>query len=93
MKPTIKIEGLDELDNTMDEASGAFAGIDAELGDIVIEDRGSVDAAIERIDRAIDARIATAPGNVMVAVVGAGLKETWRTSLLDEHEKAIGGGS
>lgn len=85
-----KIEGLDRLQRELDQASRALQEIDGELGTVSFNphDPGSIDAAINEMNRLIDERLGSYAGNAIVGPMIEELKEKYREAILERAAAA-----
>ena len=80
-----KMTGLDELSKTLDDAQKALAAIDGDIGSVQLnpDDPSSIEAAIQQVDSMIDEKIGGCADNPFVAPLVEGMKERYRTAILD----------
>ena len=84
-----EIEGLNDLQRRLEEASEAFSELDGEITTLRFDpgDRTSVDAAILDMERAIDLKMARFSGNEIVASLIADMKSRYREEILSQAGK------
>lgn len=85
-----KITGLDKLQKDVQDARKAFQALDGELNTLGYnpEDPSSVEAAVQRVEEAIDAKIAPYRGNTIVEGMAQELKEKFRQEIFDRAAAA-----
>lgn len=85
-----EIQGLNDLQQQLDEAQEAFAELDGEIATISFNaaDPASVDAAILDMQRAIDAKMARFDGNEMVESAVGEVKANFRDQILAQAAEA-----
>ena len=85
-----KISGLDQLTQQLEQAQQAFAEIDGELGSVEFNphDPASIEAAIQQVEAMIDAKVKPWADNPLVAKVVDGMKEQYRTAIIDRAAQA-----
>jgi hypothetical protein len=83
------IKRLDTLNQELNAGGEAFAGLDDEIAHIGFEptDEASVQAALEQIESAIDARVAKYPGNPIISATGTELKDEYRQMIVGQVKK------
>jgi hypothetical protein len=90
----IKIDGLDKLTRTLNDAQKAIAAIDGELGAVNFNpnDPGSIEAAITQMEAMIDERLGDYASNPIIAPMMAGMKERYRDAIIERAAQARMGG-
>jgi len=85
-----RIEGLDKLQRQLQEATKAFQGLDGEIATVRFDpnDPGSVSAAIQHMERAIEAKIEPYQGNPLVESLADQLKEKYREAIFERIAQA-----
>lgn len=85
-----KIEGLDELQKELSEASKAMEEMDGELGSVSLNphDPSSIEAAISRTNQMIDEKLGSYSDNSIIGPMIEELKEKYRDSLLEKAAEA-----
>lgn len=85
-----KIEGLDNLTRDLETAQKAIDELEGELGTVSFDshDPGSIEAAIQEMDRLVDERLGPYESNPFVAPLIEGLKETQREAILERASTA-----
>lgn len=85
-----EISGLDQLTRQLEQAQQAFAEIDGELGTVEFNphDPASIEAAIQQVEAMIDAKVKPWADNPLVAEVVDGMKEQYRTAIIDRAAQA-----
>jgi len=86
----VKINGLDKLTRTLDDAQKAIAAIDGELGAVnfIPNDPGSIEAAITQMEAMIDKRLGDYASNPIVAPMMEGMKERYRDAIIERAAQA-----
>lgn len=86
----IKISGLDQLTRQLDEAQEAIADLDGDLGTVNFDpnDPASIESAIQQAEILIDAKIRPWTDNPLVAQVAEGMKEQYRTAIIERAAQA-----
>lgn len=86
----VKINGLDKLTRTLDDAQKAIAAIDGELGAVNFNpnDPGSIEAAITQMEAMIDERLGDYASNPIVAPMMEGMKERYRDAIIERAAQA-----
>ena len=81
-----KIEGLDRFTKDLKELSDAAKALDGSVCELKFDpsDRDSVDAAIAKMEAAVDARIARWKGNSAVRALAEKSKQDFRRRILDQ---------
>ncbi|MTW18787.1 hypothetical protein GJ689_21535 [Rhodoplanes serenus] len=81
-----KIEGLEELQQELEEASNAMKGLDGTLGTVSFNpsDPASIEAAIAEFNRLIDERLGMYARNTLVAPLVDQMKEQYRAAILEQ---------
>jgi Predicted nucleotide-binding protein containing TIR-like domain len=85
-----KVTGLDDLQRDLEQASQALEALGGELTTVKFDpkDASSIDLAIADVEAAIDAKVASFRGNAIVEQFVEGMKEQYRTELLDRASAA-----
>lgn len=85
-----KIEGLDNFQRELTELSDAAKALDGEICDLSFNpnDKESVQAAIARMEAAVDAKIEKWRNNPAVRELANSSKEVFRRRILDEAAQA-----
>jgi hypothetical protein len=85
-----KIEGLDELQRELDQASKALQEIDGEIGSVSFNPHapGSIEAAISEVNRLIDDRLGSYSGNAIIGPMIEDMKEKYREALVERAAAA-----
>jgi hypothetical protein len=80
----LKITGLNELQRTMDELAKFGADLDGEIAQVTFNptDPTNIEAAIQEVADAVDAKAKSYPRNEMVRNLAEQAKETFRQQLL-----------
>jgi hypothetical protein len=86
----IQITGLDKLQRDLEDAQRAFESLDGTITTLTFDpaDQASIDTAIREMASAIDAKVGRYSGNALVESVAAGLKEKYRTAILERAAEA-----
>lgn len=86
----IKITGLDKLQKDLKDAGRALERLNGRIADLRFDpsDPASVNAAVRKMERAIDQKVASYRGNPLVAELVKGMKANYRASILEEARKA-----
>lgn len=86
----IKIEGLNELTETMDQVSKFASELDGELAHVSFDpnDPLSIEAAIQELNDAVDAKAKGYEGNDWVTEIAETLKENGRAQILEKAAAA-----
>lgn len=86
----VKINGLDKLTRTLDDAQKAIAAIDGELGAVNFNpnDPGSIEAAITQMEAMIDECLGDYASNPIVAPMMEGMKERYRDAIIERAAQA-----
>ncbi len=81
-----KITGLDKISRDLEDAQKAVSEMDGELGSVSFDphDPASIEAAIQEVDRLIDARLGSYASNPIVGPLAEGMKEQHRQGILDK---------
>lgn len=89
-----KINGLDKISRDLEDAQKALAEMDGELGTVSFNphDPASIEAAIQDVERLIDARLGSYASNPIVGPLAEGMKEQYRQGILDKAAAARAGG-
>ncbi|WP_197340902.1 hypothetical protein [Ralstonia solanacearum] len=79
------MEGLEKLTKEFDEASRVLKSLDGEIATVPVVpgDDASIQAAIRRIEQAIDSKAARYRNNPLVSALVTQLKETYRDHILE----------
>ena len=82
----LRIKGLDQLQRQLQEAQNALQEIDGEIGIVSFEpnDPGSIEAAINTINKLIDERIGNYSSNPFISPIIDGMKRQYRESILEK---------
>ena len=85
-----KINGLDKLSRDLELAQKAMETLDGELGTVSFNpnDPGSIDAAIQEVERLIDERLGSYDSNPIIAPMMESLKEKYREGILEKAAAA-----
>lgn len=86
----MKVTGFDELSRNLAEAQKALAALDGELGTVSFDpnDPGSIDAAIQEVERLVDERLGSRAANPVIGPMIDGMKERYRQGILDRAAAA-----
>lgn len=86
----IEMKGFDELRKTLADAQKALEGLDGDLGQVRFDpaDPASIEAAIAEAERIIDERIGSYAANPIVSQISEGLKQNYRTGIIDRAAAA-----
>jgi hypothetical protein len=86
----LNISDLDQLSRQLVEAKKALETLDGELDAVYVDpqDPTSVDAALQRVDAAIDARMGPYADNPIIAPLGQNMKAQYRESILAQVAQA-----
>lgn len=81
----MKVTGFDKLSRNLAEAQKALAALDGELGTVSFDphDPGSIDAAIQEVERLVDERLGSHAANPIIGPMIDGMKERYRQGILD----------
>jgi hypothetical protein len=87
----LKITGLDELQQQLEDAQKAFKALDGEVATVRLNpgEPDSVEAAIRTMEAAIDIKVAPYRDNALVLSVVRKLKEKYRATVLDRAKEAL----
>ena len=82
----LKITGLDKLSRDIEDAQKAMSEIDGELGSVHFDphDPGSIDQAIQEVERLIDGRIGKYSTNPIVGPLIQSMKDAYRQGIIDK---------
>lgn len=85
-----KITGLDKLTKNLDQLSKAMAELDGDICQVKFNphDPASIEQAIQAMETAIDARIASYANNPMVSGIVDEMKEKYRDAILEKAARA-----
>jgi hypothetical protein len=85
-----EIEGLDEFQKQLEEASKAMEMLGTEIATVTFnpEDPESIETAIKNMEAAIDAKVAYMASNPFVAEIADGMKQQFRQGILDKVAEA-----
>lgn len=85
-----KISGLDKLTRELDDAQKAMEALDGELGTVRFDphDPGSIEAAIQEVERMVDERIGSYASNSIVGPLAEQMKERYREAILEKAAAA-----
>ena len=86
----VKIEGLDELTRDLADAQKALSAIDGELGSVSFDphDPGSIDAAIQEVERLVDEQLGAYAANALVGPIAQSMKAQYRQAIIDQAAAA-----
>ncbi len=86
----LKLTGLDDFSRQLSETSDALKELDGPLGTVRfnIDDRESIEAAIQQMNAMIDAKISRYAGNPILDPLAANLKEKYRAAILNNAAEA-----
>ena len=86
----VKIEGLDELTRDLADAQKALSAIDGELGSVSFDphDPGSIDAAIQEVERLVDEQLGAYAANAIVGPIAQSMKAQYRQAIIDQAAAA-----
>lgn len=86
----LKITGLDRLQRELREAEKAFRGLDSDLGTVSFDphDPGSIDAAMNAVDRMVDTRLGSYASNTIVGPMAEQMKQKYREAILEKAAAA-----
>ncbi len=86
----MKIQGLDKLTKTLDQAQKAFKEMDGELGTVKFDpdDPASIEAAIQSVESMVDERLGPYASNPIVAPLIESMKEQYRQAIVDRAAEA-----
>lgn len=89
-----RITGLDKISRDLEDAQKTLAEMDGELGSVSFDphDPASIEAAIQDVERLIDARLGSHASNPIVGPLAEGMKEQYRQGILDKAAAARTGG-
>jgi tRNA threonylcarbamoyladenosine modification (KEOPS) complex Cgi121 subunit len=87
---TLKITGFNELQRTMDELAKFGADLDGEIAQVTFDptDPTSIEAAIQEVADAVDAKAKSYPSNEMVQNLAEQAKESLREQVLERAAAA-----
>jgi hypothetical protein len=87
---SVSITGLDKLQRDLEQASRAFQALDGTIAtpEFDSNDLRSVDAAVRKMEQAIDDKTRTYRSNPLVENVAKGLKQKYHEALLDRAVNA-----
>jgi hypothetical protein len=82
---SFKITGFDKLTADLTEAQRALADLGGELGTVKFDpsDPGSLEAAIQEVERLVDERLGSYASNPIIGPLAEGMKEQYRQGILD----------
>jgi len=85
-----KIEGLDKLNNDLENAAQALGELDGELGRVSFDpnDPASIDQAIRSVNSMIDERVSGFEDNPIIEPLVEEMKATYRQAILDKAAAA-----
>lgn len=85
-----KIEGLDQMQRELEEAQKAMEEIGGELGTVSFDPESpeSIEAAITSMEQLIDERLAAYAGNSLIGPMIEGMKEQYRSAIIDKAAEA-----
>ena len=83
------VTGLDELQRALADAQRAFRSLEGTIASLEFEpdNQESVNAAVKMMEEAIDVKTRSYRGNALVESVAKGLKEQYRTAILERAAK------
>lgn len=86
----MKIEGLEQFSRNLKELERAMAELDGEIAQLSFNpnDPASIERAIQQMDAAVDARIASYSSNKIVAAIAGEFKEKARQAILERAQAA-----
>lgn len=86
----IKISGLDQLAQQLQQAQEALGDLDGELGAVQFDpdDPSGIEAAIQHVEQLVEARVDRWPDNPLIRQMAEGLKEHYREIILDHAAQA-----
>jgi hypothetical protein len=86
----LKITGLDKLTNNLEDAKKALEGLDGELGTVRFNpaDPGSIEAAIQEVERLVDERLGAYAANPIVGPLAESMKEKYREAIIEKAAAA-----
>lgn len=86
----VKITGLDKLTKDLDQLSKAMAELDGDICQVKFNphDPVSIEQAIQAMEAAIDARVASYSSNPMVSGIVEEMKEKYRDGILEKAASA-----
>lgn len=86
----MKITGLDALSRTLQDLEKAVAGLDGDIAQVRFNphDPLSIEEAIEGVKSAVDQKIKAHRDNEVVISIAEGIKERFRTAILEQAAAA-----
>lgn len=84
------ITGLDKFSRDLADAQKALESLHGELGTVSFEpsDPGSIEAAIQEVERLVDERLGSHGSNPIVRPIAEGMKEQYREAILERAAAA-----
>ena len=85
-----KIKGLDKLQRDLKRAQDALGELDGELGSVSFnpEDPASIDQAITKMERLIEARLAGNENSNLIGSLAEQMKEKYRAMIIQKASEA-----
>jgi hypothetical protein len=82
---TTKVTGFDQLGRQLKEAQEALTQLEGKLGTVSFDpnDPSSIEAAVQRIEKIVDARLGAYVRNPIIGPLIDGLKEKYREGILE----------
>jgi hypothetical protein len=82
---SVEITGLDKLQRELGEMQRAFQALDGTIATLQFrpDDPESVQAAIQEMEAAVDAKVAPYRGNAVVETIAQKSKEAYRERILE----------
>ncbi|AGP47149.1 hypothetical protein SOD10_14550 [Serratia plymuthica] len=86
----LKVTGLDNLAKNLKDAERVLGELDGELGVVNFNpsDPGSIEAAIQSVNRIIDERMGEYSANPIIGPLAEQMKESYRESILQKSAEA-----
>jgi|tagenome__1003787_1003787.scaffolds.fasta_scaffold20630659_1 hypothetical protein len=80
---------VDKLQRELEDAQRAFQSLEGTIATLAFDpnDQASVNAAIRKIEQAIDAKTSSYRSNALVEAIAKGSKERYRTAILERAAK------
>lgn len=86
----VRVTGLDRLQRELREAQAGMKALHGAIGRLEFDagDRHSVDAAIRKMERAVDQKAGRYRSNPLIADLVRGMKASYREQILEQARKA-----
>lgn len=81
----IKIDGLDKLNQQLNEAQEALNSLDGELGTVTFdpEDPASIELAIQNVNILVDGKLVQYASNPIIGPMAEEMKERYRDAIIE----------